>query len=417
MIGNTLAIAWKEFQILFKDKGSLALIFLLPLLLGGMMGGAHLSLTGSEEEAAILLHVSLVNEDSGAFGNEVARAVESIDELDVEVYGTRAEAEQRVIEGEVAAAIVIPANFSADIDAHTPTSVVVIVDPGQPESASIVTGIMNQVVEEVTIWGEVQYGIRTLLDESGLLTGASMEQQRAVGAQAMGAIMTTLSEVRRTPAIAVVSEDLEGTEVEGTWDYIAIVFPGFAVMFIFINAGFSAPSLLTERESGTLRRLLAAPLPRGTVIVGKMVAYTLLACLQVLMLFAVARIVFDMPIGQSPVALVVLSFVAALVSAAMGMMIAGLAKSAKQANSLGVILGLVLAAIGGCIPMAGITPYRAEGAVGILSRLTPHAHALEGYYRLMLENGTLVTILPQLGILLVFGVVFILVATWRFKYD
>jgi ABC-2 type transport system permease protein len=322
-----------------------------------------------------------------------------------------------VIEGEVAAAIVIPANFSADIDAHTPTSVVVIVDPGQPESASIVTGIMNQVVEEVTIWGEVQYGIRTLLDESGLLTGASMEQQRAVGAQAMGAIMTTLSEVRRTPAIAVVSEDLEGTEVEGTWDYIAIVFPGFAVMFIFINAGFSAPSLLTERESGTLRRLLAAPLPRGTVIVGKMVAYTLLACLQVLMLFAVARIVFDMPIGQSPVALVVLSFVAALVSAAMGMMIAGLAKSAKQANSLGVILGLVLAAIGGCIPMAGITPYRAEGAVGILSRLTPQAHALEGYYRLMLEKGTLVTILPQLGILLVFGVVFVLVATWRFKYE
>jgi len=417
MIGNTLAIAWKEFQILFKDKGSLALIFLLPLLLGGMMGGAHLSLTGSEEEAAILLHVSLVNEDSGAFGTEVARSVESIDELDVEVYGTRAEAELRVIEGEVAAAIVIPANFSADIDAHTPTSVVVIVDPGQPESASIVTGIMNQVVEEVTIWGEVQYGIRSLLDESGLLTGASMEQQRAVGAQAMGAIMTTLNEVRRTPAIAVVSEDLQGTEVKGTWDYIAIVFPGFAVMFIFINVGFSAPSLLTERESGTLRRLLAAPLQRGTVIVGKMVAYTLLACLQVLMLFAVARIIFDMPMGQSPVALVLLSLAATLVSAAMGMMIAGLAKSAKQASSLGVILGLVLAAIGGCIPMPGVTLYRAEGPIGVLSRLTPQAHALEGYYRLLLENGTLVTVLPQIGILLVFGVVFILIATWRFKYE
>jgi ABC-2 type transport system permease protein len=417
MIGNTLAIAWKEFQILFKDKGSLALIFLLPLLLGGMMGGAHLSLTGDEEEAAILLHVSLVNEDSGAFGAEVARAVESIDELDVEVYGTRAEAEERVQEGEVTAAIVIPANFSADIDAHTPTSVVVIVDPAQPESASIVTGMMNQVVSEVTIWGEIQYGIRSLLDESGLLAGASVEQQRAAGAQAMGAIMTTLGEVRRTPAIAVVSEDLEGTEVESTWDYIAIVFPGFAVMFIFINVGFSAPSLLTERESGTLRRLLAAPLPRGTVISGKMVAYTLLACLQVLMLFAVAFIIFDMPMGQSPIALVVLSFVAAVVSAAMGMMIAGVTKSAKQANSLGVILGLVLAAIGGCIPMPGITMYRAEGPLGILSRLTPHAHALEGYYRLMLENGTLVTILPQIGILLVFGIVFMLVATWRFKYE
>jgi ABC-2 type transport system permease protein len=417
MIGNTLAIAWKEFQILFKDKGSLALIFLLPLLLGGMMGGAHLSLQGSEEEAAILLHVSLVNEDSGAFGTEVVRAIESIDELNVEVPGTMAEAEQRVMEGEVAAAIIIPANFSAGIDAHTPTSIAVIVDPGQPESASIVTGIMNQVVAEVTIWGEVQYGIRTLLDESGLLAGASMEQQRAAGAQTMGAIMTTLSEMRRTPTIAVVSEDLEGTQVEGAWDYIAIVFPGFAVMFIFINIGFSAPSLLTERESGTLRRLLAAPFPRGTVIAGKMVAYTVLACLQVLMLFAVARIVFDMQMGQSPVALVLLSLTAALTSAAMGMMIASLTKSAKQANSLGVILGIVLAAIGGCIPMPGITMYRAEGFMGILSRLTPQAHALEGYYRLMIENKALVAILPQIGILLVFGIIFFLVARWRFRFE
>jgi ABC-2 type transport system permease protein len=416
MIGNTLAIAWKEFQILFKDKGSLALIFLLPLLLGGMMGGAHLSLEGDEGEAAILLHVSLVNEDSGAFGTEVVRAIESIDELDVKVHGTMAEAEQRVMEGEVAAAIIIPADFSAGVDAHTPTSIAVIVDPGQPESASIVTGIMNQVVDEVTIWGEVQYGIRTLLDESDLLAGASMEQQRAAGAQAMGAIMTTLSEMRRTPAIAVVSEDLEGTQVEGTWDYIAIVFPGFAVMFIFINIGFSAPSLLAERESGTLRRLLAAPFPRGTVIAGKMVAYTVLACLQVLMLFAVARIVFDMQMGQSPVALVLLSLTTALTSAAMGMMIASLAKSAKQANSLGVILGIVLAAIGGCIPMPGITMYRAEGFMGILSRLTPQAHALEGYYRLMIENEALVAVLPQIGILLVFGVIFFLVARWRFRF-
>jgi ABC-2 type transport system permease protein len=417
MIGNTLAIALKEFQILFKDKGSLALIFLLPLLLGGMMGGAHLSLEGDEREAAILLHVSLVNEDSGAFGTEVVRAIESIDELNVKVHGTMAEAEQRVMEGEVAAAIIIPADFSAGIDAHTPTSIAVIVDPGQPESASIVTGIMNQVVDEVTIWGEVQYGIRTLLDESGLLAGASMEQQRAAGAQAMGAIMTTLSEMRRTPAIAVVSEDLEGTQVEGTWDYIAIVFPGFAVMFIFINIGFSAPSLLTERESGTLRRLLVAPFPRGTVIAGKMVAYTVLACLQVLMLFAVARIVFDMQMGQSPVALVLLSLTAALTSAAAGMMIASLAKSAKQSNSLGVILGIVLAAIGGCIPMPGITMYRAEGFMGILSRLTPQAHALEGYYRLMIENKTLVAVLPQIGILLVFGIIFFLVARWRFRFE
>ena len=268
----------------------------------------------------------------------------------------------------IMAAIVIPASFTADIDAYTPTTIDVIVDPGQPQSASIVAGIMNQVVDEVTIWGEVQYGIRTLLDESGLLVGASAEQQRAVGAQTLGAIMTTLNEMRRTPAIAVamfsaVSEDLAGSEIEGGWNYLAVVFPGFAVMFIFINVAYSASSLLTERESGTLRRLLAAPLQGGSVIAGKMLAYTLLACLQVLVLFGVARILFDMPMGQSPLGLVVLSLVVALISSAMGMMVAGVAKSGNQASNIGVILGLVLAVIGGCLP-APLAPPNVGGMGG-----------------------------------------------------
>ena len=48
-----------------------------------------------------------------------------------------------------------------------------MVDPAQPESASIVTGIINQVVGEVTIWGEVQHGVRSIFEESGLLAQAS----------------------------------------------------------------------------------------------------------------------------------------------------------------------------------------------------------------------------------------------------
>lgn len=417
MIGNTLAVAWNELQILFKDKGSLALIFLLPLLLGSMMGAANVTM-GDTEEAIILLHVSLVNEDSDIFGAEVAKAIESIDELDVKTYGTAAEAEAQVIEGEAAAAIIIPASFTADINAYTPTSIEVIVDPGQPESASIVTGIMKQVVDEVTIWGEVQYGIRSILDESGVLAGASVEEQRAVGAQTLGVIMTALNEMRRTPAIAVVGEDLEGVESEN-WvqTFMALMFPGFAVMFIFLNISWSARSLLTEREAGTLRRLLAAPLPRGTVIAGKMLAYTILACLQVLVLFAVAHIAFGMPLGQSPLGLVVHSLVVALTSAALGMLIAALAKSANQAANTGIILALILAAIGGCINMSAEPVFRSTGFLGTLANLTPHAYAMEGYYSLMAENATLVNVLPQMGIVLAFGAIFFLVAAWRFKYE
>ena len=124
------------------------------------------------------MHVGLVNPDAGIFGAEVAKALSEIDELNVETFDVVAEAEEQVAKGEATAAIVIPAGFTQKIDAYTPTTIDVIVDPAQPESASIVTGMMNQVVAEVTIWGEVQYGIRTLLDESGVLQTASAQERR-----------------------------------------------------------------------------------------------------------------------------------------------------------------------------------------------------------------------------------------------
>ena len=415
-ISHTLSVTWKEIQLILKDRGSLALFFLLPLLLGVVMGGTNLA-GGPAEAATLLLHVGLVNQDGGGFGHEVAKAIEAISELHVRGFDTPDGAEELVARGEAAAAIVIPPDFTAKIEAHKPTSVEVIVDPGQPESASIVTGIMNHVVTEVTIWGEVQHGIREVMDESGVLAAASAGQRRAAEAQTLSVVMTALNEMRRTPVVAVVSEDLAGAKAEITMEqYLTLLFSGFAVMFIFLNVSWSATSLLAERESGTLRRLLAAPIPRGAVIGGKMLAFVLLSCAQVFVLFGVAAAFFRVPLGQSPLALIILTVVVGVASAALGMLVAALARSAGQAGNIGVILGLILAGIGGSIPMAKTPFVRQTGFPGILASLTPQGHAINGFYSVLAENAGLVQILPQLGILLGASVVFFVIATWRFGF-
>jgi ABC-2 type transport system permease protein len=187
-------------------------------------------------------------------------------------------------------------------------------------------------------------------------------------------------------------------------------------MFIFFSVGWLAPSLLIERETGTLRRLLAATIPRGAIIAGKMLAFLLLACVQVVLVFAVASIGFDMPLGRSPVGLIVATLVVGLSSTALGVMVAALAKSANQAGSIGTILGFVLGGIGGCI--GAQEPFvRAGGFLGIISSLTPQGHAVEAFYRLLAEGGALVDILPQLGILLAAAVVFFAIALWRFRFE
>lgn len=148
-----------------------------------------------------------------------------------------------------------------------------------------------------------------------------------------------------------------------------------------------------------------------------MLAYVLLVCLQVLVLLGVGNILFDMPLGESPLALILLTLVLALVASAMGMMIGALSSTPKQADDLGTVLGFVLAGIGGCIALTPTPLSRAGGFMGVLSKLTPHAHAVEGYYSLMAENATLVQVLPQMGILLAMGIVFFLISKWRFKFE
>ena len=108
---------------------------MLPLLLGSLLGGINLQLN-EEDGPAILLDVGLVNQDDGMFGQQVAQALEDFEQLNVELFDAVAAAERQVAEGEIAAAIVIPADFTQKIDAHTPTAVEVFVDPAQPESAS-----------------------------------------------------------------------------------------------------------------------------------------------------------------------------------------------------------------------------------------------------------------------------------------
>jgi ABC-2 type transport system permease protein len=418
IIQNTLTIAGKEIQVLLRERGGLAVLFLLPLLIGSLYGTMQTQMNSDAEDSPIFLHVALVNQDEGVFGQELSKALHNISILEIVTPATPAEAERQVAEGNVTAAILIPEDFTAQVDAYEPTQLTVILDPADPTRAEIITGIMQSAVAEVTVWGEVQYGVRTVLLDSGLLDQSDPQAQRAAAAQSLGVIMTRINELRNDPLIRVSSENLQGATVEdGLTVYFAYLFPGITVMFVFFIVGMAGESLLREREAGTLRRLIAAPIPKAAVIAGKVLAFTLLVCLQVVVLFGVAHIAFKMPLGNDPLGLVLLTIILGLVASALGMLVASFARSAKQADSVGTILGFVLAGLGGAIAIGQFPLTRSDSPMAIVARLTPHSHAIEAFYRLMGEQATLLDILPQLAVLLGMAVLFGAIAVWRFRFE
>jgi len=408
MIKKTLAAAWKDLQVLFRDRAQLIVLFLSPLMFGLLFGG----LGGAEPKFTVYL----VNDDPGQYGAQVVNALGQVGVLSVEQLATVQEADQKVADGEAATAIIIPADFSQNVDAFDPVNdparIQVIMDPAQQWEGGMVTGVVNDILTWVNMQGEIQHGIRTVMDESGLFDALDEQTRRGLAAQSLGATMTQLQKASADPLISVQSKDLEGVETQLPNNGFGLAGTNYTVMFAFFIVATISGTLLAEKEQGTFRRLLASPLHRGSIILGKMLAYMLVVCLQVVLVFAVGRALFDMPLGNSPLGLVLVTLALALAATSLGMLVATVARSRGQAMTISTILGIVLAVLGGV--MTGVPTQ--GSALYWPSRLTPHAHAITAYFKLMAGAGV-VDILPQLGLLVGVGVLFFLIAMWRFKFE
>jgi hypothetical protein len=115
-----------------------------------LVGFISLQLSESEDPA-IFVRVTPVNADSGLFCERISEVLHEIRELEIKRFGTPAESEAPVAKGQASAAIIIPADSTDKIGAYEPTGIKVVVDPGQPQAASIVAGIMNKVADEAAI--------------------------------------------------------------------------------------------------------------------------------------------------------------------------------------------------------------------------------------------------------------------------
>jgi ABC-2 type transport system permease protein len=132
--------------------------------------------------------------------------------------------------------------------------------------------------------------------------------------------------------------------------------------------------------------------------------------LQAVFIVAVATLAFGVDWGD-PVAAVAIVLAFGLVGAAVAMLVGAASTNAEQAASVAVFVSLALAAVGGCmIPIE----YMPE-AMQTIAHLTPHAWAVDGLRSLVSAGGSLASVAPQIGVLIVYGSVLMVLAAWRFR--
>ncbi len=108
--------------------------------------------------------------------------------------------------------------------------------------------------------------------------------------------------------------------------------PGVIGVVLQIGTTFAtAMAVVRERERGTLEQLLVSPVSRWGLMLGKLVPYLCIGMTMALLLYAIMRFVFNIPIAGSVIALIASTLVYVFALLSLGLLVATKAQNQMQA--------------------------------------------------------------------------------------
>ncbi len=419
------SIARKDLRTILRDKSGAIMLFLLPLVFLFVFGAAFGGQSQAGNKSPFKILVS--NADQGKRGAEVVRAIQQVNLTTQETAGGAQEVEAQVSKGAYAIGVILPADFSAQLEAYvqtasegksspTPTEMRVLIDPAQPQVAGMAKG---------AIFASVQRVMGPLYREAALAripAAYRADAEKNMTAQSGNSVMPfEMSGEASGNAQTDAGKEANGNNKSGNTGEVKraditagdVITPGFAVYFVFFLANSVAVSLLLERQEGTLRRMLSAPIARSQILLGKLTARAILGILQTMMLFGVAGVFLHTHYGSSPFGIALIGLATIFTATGLGLLIATLAKTPEQIQGMTTLLLVVMGAISGCLMPRMFLP----DSVQKFSLITPHAWALTAYQDLMLRGRPLTAVLPEIMVVVGFGAVFYILALVRFRFE
>ena len=186
--------------------------------------------------------------------------------------------------------------------------------------------------------------------------------------------------------------------------------PGMGAMYVMFTVLGGTAVLLRERRQWTLQRLAAMPITRAQILGGKILSYFSLGMIQFMIIFAVGLAV-GLDFGDDLLGLLAIMIAFVLCMTAAAFVLAIYMQNEEQAAGIARLLGLTLAPLGGAWWPLEIVP----GFMQTIGQISPIAWAMQGFRALMFNQGTLVTVLPQVGILLAVAVLLFVVGIRGFR--
>ena len=184
-----------------------------------------------------------------------------------------------------------------------------------------------------------------------------------------------------------------------TWVFIPLI--GLSAMFAM------------ERQLGTLRRILVTPTTKATYVAGTVLGQMLTAVVQMTILVGFGVLVLKLNWGHAPGATALIIITSALAAGSLGTMLGTFVKTEAQGNGLSIMIGMVMAMMGGCWYPIELFPQVIRSAAQIL----PTYWSMQGMLDILVRGQGVQGVLLESVVLLGFALVFFVIGVLRFKYE
>ncbi|PZX48725.1 ABC transporter permease [Algoriphagus chordae] len=400
----------KEFWLLSRDWGGIAILFIMPLALiitiTIIQDGTFKTI--GEEKMSILL----VNEDQGSVSESIHQ--ELVENFDLIVLDSEAEAREKIAKGEYQLAIVIPENLSNNLQ--------IKVDQNVDKLLAKFDLVEDESINQTEIKANE---IRLYFDPA---------TQHTFKSSVRNGIDKMISKIETASIYKAFQEQLSEDENEiifdsqGFIDFKEIIpqqgdkelFPNsvqhnvpawtlFAIFFIIVPLSIN---MVKEKTQGTFVRLRTNPVSYATVLGGKTLVYLAVCLIQFILMLLTGVFLFPamgLPTLDVSGRLLNLFIVAAssgLAAIGMGLLLGTVANTQEQSAPFGATFVVILAALGGVWVPVFLMPKFMQ----TVSKISPMNWGLNAFYDVFLRQAEIWDLLPNILLSISFFIILSLIA-------
>lgn len=381
--GKVLSIGGWNLRRLFRDRQGLFFVLMFPMLLVLVLGVVF----GGGFEPAL----GVTTPAGDPLAAEIVAALESNDEIEVHRYDSAEDLRDAVEHGRMEAGAVLPADYGDRLRDGDEVTVAFLAGP---------TGVGRQ-LQPIVSAAVGEQAIRLQAARFATDHGADYDTALAQATELHG----TMPEV--TVRASTVGENLYDDEDFGTFGMGAST---QIVLFMFVVGMAGSVGLIQTRQLGVGRRMLSTPTPTWAVVAGEGLGRFSQVMFQGIYILFGTLVLFGVDWGDPLLALLVL-FAFGLVATGAAMLAGAVFRNDAQAGSVGVFIGLGLAALGGSMVPLDVFP----PTMRTVAHLTPHGWANDALAELIATDAGLVDVLPEVAALLGMAVAILAVASWRLR--